>query len=66
MFEIRPYDVVAVQPVDRKDEQNRKVGNQHRPVEPSQLMYACEWVVEDILNQPFRRGSIDQQSQQWT
>src|ERR1035438_5297438 len=53
-----------VQAVDGEDDQNGEVGDQHRPVEPCQLVNSSERVVEDILNQPFSRRTVYQQSQQ--
>ena len=64
VLEIRADDVVAVQAVYGEDGQNGEVGNEHRPVEPRQLVNAGKRVVEDILNQPFGGRTRYQQGQQ--
>ena len=49
VLEISADGVEAVQAVNREDAQDAEVGNQHRPVEPRQLMDAGEGVVEHAL-----------------
>ena len=64
VLEIGADDIVAVQAVDGEDDEDGEVGDEHRPIEPRQLMNSSERVVEDILNQPLGGRTVDQQGQQ--
>ena len=66
VLEIRADDLVAVDAVNREDDQNREVGDQHGPVEPRHLVDAGEGVVEQAPHQTVGGGMSGQERQRQT
>src|SRR5207249_3706835 len=64
VLEIGVNDVVAVDAVYRKDNQDSEIRNQHCPIEPIELMNSRERVVHDATDQSFGTAwACDQKSQ---
>ncbi len=63
MLEIRANDIVPMQAVDRENGQHGEVGNQHRPIEPGQLVNSGKGIVQEALNQAVGLRSGNQQRQ---
>ena len=60
MLQIPPDHLVAMQPIERKDDQYRKVRDQNNPIEPCERMYPGKGLVREgchRLIQPLARGN---------
>jgi hypothetical protein len=63
VLEIRPDYVVAMDAIDGEDHQDREIGDEHGPIEPRELVNACERIVKQAVHQAVRCGSCDQERQ---